>query len=487
MVAVIGKKKKEKLKDNGILFCGKNSETVTGSCIYIKFEDKQILLECGLHQSSSNSYLDSYRANTEKFPFKPCEIDYVFINHAHIDHEGLLPRLVKEGFKGKIILTEATARISDLLMKNCSFILEDEARVLSKRYSREYSPIYTLSDVERTLDFFSIYNEYNVIYKLDDIVSFQWLKNSHCVGATQLQLILNGENSKKRILYTSDIGALNAKNHYVDNTEIPSCYSDVTIMESTYGNPKRLSKKTREFDIEHLRVAIETVLERKGTVLMPAFSFSRSQELLTILYELYGNDSNFTTPIVVDSMLTYDITESYSDILDKESLKLWNKVYNWENVKYVREKQDSQMCVLDSTPKIIISSSGFCTNGRVLSYLEKYLRDSNSMVIFSGFIGDSPSYLSYRIQNYKDNKTININKKPVPNRADVICLSTLSSHAGFEDLVAYGSNLKTNKLVLVHGDIDAKENLKNKLKESISKNDNSYKVICSEKGMIIDL
>lgn len=479
--------KKAKLKDNGILFCGKNSETVTGSCIYIRFEDKQILLECGLHQSSSNSYLDSYRANTEKFPFKPCEIDYVFVNHAHIDHEGLLPRLIKEGFKGKIILTEATARISDLLMRNCSFILADEARVLSKRYNRDYSPIYTLDDVERTLDFFSIYDEYDTIFKLDDTVSFQWLRNSHCVGATQLQLILNGKNSQKKILYTSDIGALDSKNHYVDNTEIPDFFNDLTIMESTYGNPKRINKKTREFDVEHLRVAIETVLERNGTVVLPAFSFSRSQELLTILYELYGNDDSFTIPVVVDSMLTCDITDAYNEILDKESFKLWNKVYNWKNVKYVREKVDSQMCVLDSTPKIVISSSGFCTNGRILAYLDKYLRDTNSMIIFSGFVGDNDSYLSYRIKNYKDHKTININKKPVPNRADAICLSTLSSHANFDDLVTYGSNLRTNKLVLVHGDTDAKDNLKKKLKEAISKNDNTYKVVCSERGMVIDL
>lgn len=479
--------KKSKLKDNGILLCGKNAETVTGSCIYIKFEDKQILLECGLHQSSSNSYLDSYKANTEKFPFKPCEIDYVFINHAHIDHEGLLPRLVKEGFKGKIILTEATATISNLLMRNCSFILADEARVLSKRYKRDYSPIYTLDDVERTLDFFSIYDEYNTVFKLDDTVSFQWLSNSHCVGATQLQLILTGQNTQTKILYTSDIGALESKNHYMTNTEIPKFFNDVVIMESTYGNPARINKKTREFDIEHMRVAIETVLERKGTIVLPAFSFSRSQELLTILYELYGKNNNFTTPVIVDSMLTCDVTDAYNSILDKESLKLWNKVYNWKNVKYIREKADSQACVLDNTPKIIISSSGFCTNGRILAYLDKYLRDTNSMIIFSGFVGDNDSYLSYRIKNYSNHKTININKRPVPNRADAICLSTLSSHANFNDLVSYGSNLKTNKLVLVHGDADAKENLKKKLKEAISKNDNTYKVICSEKDMVIDL
>lgn len=381
------------------MFCGKNSETVTGSCIYIRFEEKQILLECGLHQSSSNSFLDSYKANTKKFPFKPCEIDYVFVNHAHIDHEGLLPRLVKEGFKGEIILTEATARISDLLMKNCSFILEDEARILSKRYNRSYPPIYTLDDVERTLDFFSIYDEYDKIFKLDDVVSFQWLKNSHCVGAAQLQIILNGKGGQKKIFYTSDIGGLSTKNHYVDNTEIPDFFNDYVIMESTYGNPKRMNKKTREFDIEHLRVAINTVLEREGTIVLPAFSFSRSQELLTVLYELYGNDTSFATPIIVDSMLTCDITDSYNYILSKDSLKLWNKVYNWNNVKYIREKTESQSCVSDTTPKIVISSSGFCTNGRVLSYLDKYLRDKNSMIIFSGYVGDNNYFVNNRRQD----------------------------------------------------------------------------------------
>lgn len=479
--------KKAKLKDNGILFCGKNSETVTGSMIYIRYEGKHILLECGLHQSSSNSYLDSYRVNTKKFPFKPDEIDYVFVNHVHIDHIGLIPRLVKEGFRGKIILTEPTARIGDLLLKNCSYILEDEARVLSKRYGRLYSPIYTLDDVEYSLDLFSIYDDYNKIYKLDDVVSFQWLKNSHCVGATQLQLILNGKNEKKKILYSSDLGALESKNHYVKNTEIPVSYNDVVIMESTYGNPKRVNKKTRDFDVEHLRVAIETVLERKGSVILPAFSFARSQELLTVLYELFGEDKNFTTPIVVDSILTCDVTDTYNDILDKESLKLWKKVYNWKNVRYIKEKVESQFCVADTTPKIVISSSGFCLNGRVLSYLSKYLRDVNSMVIFSGYIGDNDSYLSFRIKNYKEYKTININKEPVPNKADAICLSTFSSHANFEDLVTYGSNLKTNKLILVHGDADAKENLKKKLKEAISQNNSTYKVVSAEKDMTISL
>lgn len=479
----IGRKKK--LKEDGILFCGNNATDVTGSIALIKFGGKQILLECGLYQD--NSYLEAYKVNSEKFKFDPSEIDYVFVGHTHIDHIGLLPRLVKEGFNGKIILTYATSVMAKYLLLNCAFIVADEARVLSKRYGREYEPLYLEDDVWKTIKLFHIYNEYDFLYELDDVVTFQWLKNSHCVGAAQLQLILDDGLKKRKILYTSDIGALETKNHYVENTEVPQFYNDICIMESTYGVNTRVSNKTREFDVEHLKVAINTVLERQGTVVLPAFSFSRSQELLTTLYLLFGEDETFTTPIVVDSMLTCDVCDAYGNVLFDDDYELWDKVYNWKNVKYIKEKTDSQACVLDNTPKIVISSSGFCTNGRILSYLTQYLRDINSMIIFSGFVGTNESYLSYRIKNGKTHKTININKKPVPNRADCITMSTFSSHADFNDLLAYGGNLNTNLLVLVHGSIEAKNCLKEHLKEKISENDKTYKVKCSEKGMIIPL
>ena len=453
--------------------------------ILIQFCNKHILLEAGLYKN--NYYLESYRINSKKFKFNPKEIDYVFLNHCHIDHCGLLPRLVKEGFRGKIISTYGTFVFTQHLLRNCAFILADEARILSKKYSRDYSPIYNEDDVEKTFEFFHIYNDYDTIFQLDDVVKFQWLKNSHCLGAAQLQLILDDGLKKKKILYTSDIGAFHSENHYVDSTEYPTFFNDIVIMESTYGLDTRMSKKTRDFDVEHLRVAAETVLERNGTLVLPAFSFSRSQELLTTLYQLFGTTNTFQYQVIVDSMLTCDICDSYSSVLEGDSKKLWEDVYNWSNVSYVREKTESQMCVADSTPKIVISSSGFCTNGRILSYLDKYLRDINSMICFSGYVGNDESYLSYRIKNGKTHKTININKNPVPNKADCITMSTFSSHANFNDLLKYGSNLRTNQLILVHGSVEAKNCLKEHLKNEIAKNDNTYKVTCSQKDMIVAL
>lgn len=478
---------KKKLKSNGIFFTGKSSEDVTGSQYLVKFGNSKCLLECGLHQSRSNDYLDSYKINSEKFQFKPSELDFVFVAHTHIDHCGLIPRLVREGFRGKIIATEDTAKIMKPLLLNSCAIIKEEARILSKRYKRNYNSLYEEDDVYTTLGLIEIYGEYNKVYHLNDNISFKWLHNSHCLGAAQLQLILKDKNSTKKVLYTSDMGALHSNNHYLMDTEIPTMFNDVVIMESTYGEAKRTTKKTRAFDVKQLEVAVDTVIDRKGTVILPCFSFSRTQELLTTLYDIYGVREDFRTPIFVDSKLSCDVSKLYSKLLKGEDLEKWQTVCKWENVNFIEEKDDSLNVIANNMPKIIISSSGFCTNGRIVGYLKKYLKDDKSMIVFSGYTGDNSSYLSYRIKNYRDNKFIKIKKEQIPNRADCITLSTFSSHANCNDLVKYGSSLKTNKIVLVHGSAEAKKCLATKLAEAISKNDKTYRVIQSFKGLMIRL
>lgn len=477
---------KRKLKDDGIYFIGNNAVDVTGSCVYIKNNGKQILLECGMVQN--NDYLENYRANSEKFKFNPSEIDYVFVNHVHIDHIGLLPRLVREGFHGKIITSHATAVLTKPLLLNSAFILKSEANVLSFKYKREYKPIYEEDDVYKALELICVYDDIHKEYVLDNVVSFEWLKNSHCIGSRQLRLSLaNSTGVKQHILYTSDIGALRTDNHYLSNTEIDTRNVKYAILESTYGEPGRYNKKARSFDLEHLRVAINTVMERGGTFLMPCFSFSRTQEILTNLYEIYHDDPEFKYDVVVDSMLSVDICNLYDSLLDGDDLKLWNKVKDWENVRFITEKDESLACVKSHNPKVVISSSGFCTNGRILSYLHEYLNDTNSMIAFSGYVGDNNSYLSYRIKNYKDNKIIKISGDPVHNDIDCISLTTFSSHANRKDLLEYGSSLETEKLILVHGSDVAKNSLKDDLTKEISKKNKCYKVLAASKDMYLKL
>lgn len=477
---------KKKIKRDCIVFCGESANDVTGSMYYIQFGSRKILIECGLHQASSNSYLDSYRINSAKFPFKPGEIDYVFVVHPHIDHCGLLPRLVKEGFNGRIITTGKSAAIMKALLTNSSYIVQEEARILSKRYKRNYQPLYDPDDVTATMRLVQAYDGYNVAYDVDETVSFEWLRNSHCVGAAQLKLTLHDHNKTKRILYTSDIGAISTRNHYVDNTEVPQSFADVAIMESTYGAVSPSSTKGRGFDIKHLASAINTVTERGGSMVFPCFSFSRTQEILTALYVLHQSNP-INVPIVVDSQLSCDLCKIYGQILNGDNLQKWLEVYNWDRVRYITDKSDSQVSLADHSPRIIISSSGFCTNGRVVNYLKKYLRDPKSMIVFTGYTGDNPSYLSYRIKNYRDQKFISINKEKIPNKADCITLSSFSSHANQYDLIKYGSSLNVGKLLLVHGSDKSKRVLSEKLRNAISKNNKSYRAICSTKGMIVYL
>lgn len=478
---------KKKLSSDGILFCGESSNGVTGSQYYVKFGKYQILLECGLYQSAKDDYLEGYKANAAKFAFKPKELDYVFVCHAHIDHCGLLPRLVREGFNGKIICTSSTAMIMKPLLTNSCGIIKNEAKLLSKKYSREYKPLYEDEDVEGVFRLIETYDKYDTTIRLNDEISFQWLRNSHCVGAAQLRLILSEGTKFKRILYSSDIGALQSCNHYMDDTEYPVDFNDVVIMESTYGG-KREKPRKRSRDIEMMKAAVDTTIERNGTVIFPCFSFSRTQEILSTLSDIYNGDESFRAEVYIDSLLSCEITEMYNKTIrlygDRE---YWRKVLEWNRVHLIKDKADSRNVIADDTPKIIITSSGFCRNGRIVEYLKRYLKDERAMIIFSGFVGDNPSYLSYRIKNFRSNRYIRINGENVPNKADCVSLTSFSSHAGLEDLLEYGENLNTNKVVLVHGDEEAKANLAAQLKERISKMNKTYRVCVSVKGMKINL
>lgn len=478
--------KKEKLKD-GIYMNGKAADEVTGSMYLVRFGGKKILLECGLYQSSSNSYLEAYRVNSKKFDFKPKDVDYVFICHAHIDHCGLLPRLVKEGFRGKVIMTSKTKTFVEPLLRNSCYIVQSEAKILSKQFARVYQPVYTMNDVDMLMTLIETYDNYSEIKQLDDVVSFRWYRNAHCIGAAQLQLILKDKKRTKKILYTSDLGNFNTPNHYVDETEIPTDFVDVAIMESTYGNPKRYKKKTREFDVEKLKTAIDTATQRKGTVICPAFSFSRTQELLTCLYELYHDDKEFKPLIYVDSVLSVTITNLYESVLEGDDLKLWNQVRHWSKVRYIKDSEISKTIIANDMPKVVITASGFCTNGRVINYLRKYIKRPESIIIFSGYVGDNPSYLSYRLLNHKKDNIVKINGQKYPCKANTLSLSTYSSHIDYQGLLKFGSSLNTNKLILVHGSEEAKTALAPAMQEEVCKKNKTFQVVPAHQGMIVDL
>lgn len=475
----MGSKRKEKVS---ISFVGEASDGVTGSSVLIETDKKKILLECGLYQD--NTIVDAYKINSRKFDFKPKEIDYLFLMHAHADHTCLTPKLIRNGFEGKILLTSITAKLLKFLLPDSANIIGKDARYISRKSGKQVEPLYEEEDVENTFDLMYEY-ECGEIHKLDDKISFKFLHNSHIIGATQLELFIKDENSRvTKILYTSDLGSTRLKKSFVDDTEFCT-KSNIVITESTYGNAERnVTKKDREKDIEKIKTVVEQVcIENKGRILIPSFSLDRSQYMIKVLYDLFGNDDKFSIPIIVDSPLTQNITNVYKEVLEGENKELIEKITNWKNVKFITETSESKASVVDKKPKIVISSSGMLTAGRSVNYLKDFLPNSKDMVIFIGF--SSKNTLASKIKNAKEQKTITIDKIKYANRCGVIDLRSFSSHIQQDELVNYMKNINTEKIVLVHGDKSAKLELKNLLEQELDKMCSTTKVVCAHRGMIV--
>lgn len=273
---------KSKAKNNGInvtFDCGAASG-VTGSMFLVSTPTKKILLECGMVQTSGDTEKD-FSTNSKSFPFNVKEVNYVILCHNHIDHTGRLPKLVRDGFGGKIICNHITAELMRPMLKNSAGIIEQDAEFLSKRRKKKVYPFYTKADVADTLNLMYEY-ESGEIYKLDDEISFRFLKNSHIIGAVQLELFIKTETgSVKKILYTSDLGALNTVNHYVD--ELEKCTkAHIVLSECTYGASTKDMKPNRSKDIEKMKTVIKhTCIDNHARVLIPVFSLARAQEMLT--------------------------------------------------------------------------------------------------------------------------------------------------------------------------------------------------------------
>lgn len=470
------KKNKEEKSEITIHYIGNNSIDVTGSCILIKTKHKKILLECGMVQSCGNS-LDDFKINAQPFPFKPKDIDYVFINHGHCDHVGLVPKLINNGFKGRIITSEITANLlKPMLLDSCK-IISGDAKALSKQKGKTILPFYNIEDVDKTLDLVYEY-DYNDIYELDSQISFRFLHNSHIIGALQLELFIkNSLGITKSILYTSDLGSFKVKNHYVDNNDEGNKYN-LIITECTYGKRTQESAPNRDKDLEKIRTCIqETCMDRHGRILIPVFSLSRSQEILTNLYELYHNDTTFNIPIIVDSPLILEINKVYRHILEGENAELFEKVCNWKNVKFIKSIEASKISMINKSPKIVLSSSGFLIKGRSCEYLKQFVSNENDCIISVGYAPENSTF--GKIKNGIPN--IKIDKREYKVKCRCMALGSFSSHIPRHELLSYMKSLYTDKYVLVHGEEFGKQQFKEDLEKGISEMCRTSIVQCSTK------
>jgi len=466
-------------KDILISFVGNNASDVAGSMILIETQNIKILLECGIVQNAGNP-LDDFKINNQAFPFKAKDLDYIFLNHSHADHSALIPKLIHDGFTGKIITSEITAKLlKPMFLVSCK-IIKNDAKILSKNRKKEVYPFYNEEDVYNSLNLVYEY-EYNKVYKLDKDVSFKFLHNSHIIGALQLELYINNNlGVQQTILYTSDLGSFKVKNHYVSNND-KCTKASIVISECTYGKRTQESAPNREKDLEKIKTIIqETCIDRSGRVLIPVFSLARSQEILTNLYEIYKNDNSFKIPIYVNSPLILEINKIYSKYLDDKGKELFEQVCNWKNVHFISSLEESKYNIKDKSPKIVLSSSGFLIKGRSCEYLKEYITNKNDTIVSVGY---APEHSTFgKIKN--NEPLIKIDGKNYKNNCKCMTLNSFSSHIPRHELLSYLKSIYTDKYYLVHGEIEGKLEFKEDLENELSKMCRSSTVISTTKNTI---
>lgn len=440
------------------------TETVTGSKHLIKTDKgKQILLDCGLYQGLGKETDELNR----HLRLVPSEIDAVILSHAHIDHSGNLPLLVKEGFNGKIYCSPATVDVCTILLLDSANIHEGDITYVNKRRKRDglppLKPLYTVKDAEKCIKHLTSV-PYDADFMINDEVKLRFTEAGHILGSAITNLTLISENNSKiHLTYTGDIG------RYGDLLmKDPEAFpqADYIICESTYGD--RLHEKHE--DATHLLLACvkNTCVEKKGKLVIPAFSLGRTQEIVYTLNKLFNEGKLPKIKIYVDSPLSSSATQVMNDhkiCLNKEVQKLLEKdpdPFGFEGLKYVTKVEDSKKINESEEPCIIISSSGMMDAGRVKHHLKQCLPDEKNTLLVVGYC--SPNSLGAKL--VKGEKFVRIFGEDVEVKADVKVITSYSAHADYEEIIRFlgcQDKTKLKEIFLVHGETDVKVAFKNTL------------------------
>jgi metallo-beta-lactamase family protein len=435
-------------------------EQVTGSCVRVE----NILLELGGSQGGG-SMLDNYRHNNSNFSFKVKDIDYIFLMHSHIDHIMRVPLYYKRNGEAKTFIPSGNREIMYLQLMNCALILRGEAESLSKDSPVE--PIFTESDVERMFE--HVYEvDFNIKRNLDDNISFEFISSGHVPFASSLLLEIND----KKIYYTSDIGNGMFGSYYVEPQEIYNGGVDLVISECTYSDKKRSCKKQdeREKDIQR----ITSVVDQYTKILFPSFAFARSQQILTMLYDIYKDDPTFEHEIVLDSILLNDITNIY-----KKRFPKFREVLAWNKVRQITKKDRMALMQDKNTKLIVISASGSLTGGASIAWTKSFLPNPKACCVIIGHTFEGTLGRTIKDGN---KKYIKIGEDEVKNNMQVVSLKSMSSHIQYNELIDFLTDkVSTPKIILHHSSQSDKLLFKKDLEKVFEEKMKSVKVICPDK------
>lgn len=448
-----------------IQFLGAARE-VTGSKHLITLDnEKKILLDCGMYQGKG---MDTEKMN-RNLGFRAEEIDYLILSHAHIDHSGLIPYIVKLGFKGKIITTHATRDLCAIMLADCGKIQEHDTVMHNKKRERQklppLEPIYTKADAEIAMQYF-IGVSYDQPFRVSKGVKLTFTNTGHLLGGGVVNLQIRENGKTTRIAFTGDIGR--PVNRILKAPQ-PFPQADIIICESTYGD--RLHQSTGESEVKLLEVIRRTCVEKKGKLIIPSFSVGRTQEVIYSLNNFYNSGKLPKIKIYVDSPLSVNATnifrlhrECFNDtILD--SMETDPDPFGFNDMFFIQQVEDSKKLNDTREPCIIISASGMMEAGRVKHHLANSISDPKNTVLAVGYC--SPMTLGARI--LRGDREVSIFGTMYPVNADVERIDSYSGHADYSEMIKFvdcQDKSQVAKVFLVHGEYTAQEFFKEQLTAS---------------------
>ena len=442
---------------------------VTGSKFLIETSEKNILIDCGMFQGIK----ELRELNWDDLPVDVEAIDVVLLTHGHLDHVGYLPRLMKQGFLGKIMGTAPTLAIGEIILMDSAKIQEEEAKKANQEeYTKHHPalPFYTEFEAEKTIGLFQVEMPDKWI-RLSENISCRFQYNGHIIGATFIELDIDG----KRFVFSGDVGRRN--DYLLDDPKKPE-WADFLFVESTYGN-----KLHPDEDVEAvLTELVNETIHKKGNLIIPSFAVERLQTLMYLLWKLYKKNKIPNIPIFVDSPMGNNVLDVFKRFLKWHKLSMadYNAMCNHVNI--VQSYRETWETIDDKRSKIIIAGSGMVTGGRVLTYLQQLIDEPTTTVLLVGYQAEG----TRGRQLQEGAHEIRFFGKYYPVKAIIKNIESLSAHADQNDLLDWMSNIKNipETVFLIHGEPNALDAFSVKIKDTYNWNVKIPKLTDVEKVLI---
>ncbi|MGB3343588.1 MAG: MBL fold metallo-hydrolase [Aequorivita sp.] len=425
--------------------------TVTGSKFFLETPEENILIDCGLFQGLK----ELREKNWAPLPIDIPKIDVVLLTHGHLDHTGYLPRLVKKGFRGKIMGTAPTLAIAKIILLDSAKIQEEEAEKANLEGYASHNPdepLYTVKDAEVTLGFFQS-QERDIWISLSDNIKYRFRYNGHIIGATYIEIEIFG----KKFVFSGDIGREN--DLLLFPPEKPK-WADYLFIESTYGNKLHSEESVSEKLVD----LINNTIHNRGNLIIPSFAVERLQTLMFLLWKLYNENQIPNIPIFIDSPMGNNVLSVFKNFPDWHKLPLTDFKAMNKRMHIITSYRDTWKTIDNPQPKVVIAGSGMVTGGRVLTYLQQMIDRENTTILLVGYQAEGTRGRQLLEGAYE----LKFFGKYYRVKADLHHIESLSAHADQQGLLDWTSNIKNipEETFLIHGESTAQDALRVKLRDT---------------------